>query len=104
MDAINRNSQFQIQDHCAPANRSNSFAPASQAGGPNFGAIQQLGAGGLQGAQQLGQQFNGVVRGQGGPTVAVIDDFGSAHGQEIAGIINSQGVNSMNLDVNGAGS
>jgi hypothetical protein len=52
---------------------------------------QQVSQGGMQGAQQLGQQFNGIVGGQ--PNVAVVDDFssGSGHGQRIAGTIQQQG-------------
>ncbi|MFN8612516.1 MAG: hypothetical protein U0931_33560 [Vulcanimicrobiota bacterium] len=64
---------------------------------------QQVSAGGLQGAQQLGQQFNGIV--QGGPTVAVVDDFasGSGHGQEVAGTIQQDGARAAGFDVNGGG-
>ena len=65
---------------------------------------QQVSASGLQGAQQLGQQFNGMV--SSAPNVAVIDDFSTSnHGQEISGIIQSGGANTQGYDVtqNGGG-
>ncbi|MBX3166999.1 MAG: hypothetical protein KF760_06295 [Candidatus Eremiobacteraeota bacterium] len=65
---------------------------------------QQVSAGGLQGAQQLGQQFNGIVNGQ--PSVAVVDDFssGSGHGQRIAGTIQQgSGAGVAGFDINNNG-
>jgi len=65
---------------------------------------QQVSAGGLQGAQQLGQQFNGLV--SNAPNVAVIDDFSTSnHGREISGIIQNGGSNTQGFDVtqNGGG-
>ena len=108
MDAIRGASNFQVQDHCQPKSTQSSPAfTANQANGrPNFGAVQQQAAGGLQGAQQLGQQFNGIVQSgnSNGPTVAVIDDFGSSHGNEVAGIVQSGGASTLRFDVNNGGS
>lgn len=101
---IQGNQNFQVQDHCQPTQAQRPAFSANQSNGtPNFGAIQQTAAGGLQGAQQLGQQFNGMVR-RGGPTVAVIDDFNSNHGNEVAGIVQGGGANALRFDVNNGGS
>lgn len=78
--------------------------PVQTSGGFDPCQAQQVSAGGLQGAQQLGNQFNGIVNG-GAPTVAVVDDFnsGSGHGQEIAGTIQQDGARTAGFDVNGGG-
>lgn len=84
-------------------------APRHIQGPPSFDPChaQQVSSGGLQGAQQLGQQFNGIVAGQGsGPNVAVVDDFssGSGHGQRIAGTIQQgSGAATAGFDVNNSG-
>lgn len=74
--------------------------------GNSSGSAQALSAQGLQGARQLGNGFAGAL---GAPTVAVIDDFvtdsdGFNHGQEIAGIIQGQGVNAVRLNIDNGGS
>lgn len=65
---------------------------------------QQVSSGGIQGAQQLGQQFNGIVGGN--PNVAVVDDFssGSGHGQRMAGTIQQgSGAGTSGFDINNSG-
>lgn len=77
---------------------------------------QQISAGGIQGAQQLGQQFNGIVGGNqngggnrnsgnsGAPTVAVVDDFSqSNHGREMSSTIQQNGVGTAGFDVKQGG-
>ena len=72
---------------------------------------QQVSAGGLQGAQRLGQQFGGIVGDQnrnsgngGAPTVAVVDDFSqSNHGREMASTIQQNGVGTAGFDVKQGG-
>lgn len=96
---IQANPNVQVQDHCQPR-PSQSGAQQVASSRPDFGAIQQQAAGGLQGAQQLGRQFGGMV----GPTVAVIDDFNSNHGNQVAGIVQNGGANTLRFDVNSGGS
>lgn len=68
---------------------------------------QRVSAGGFQGAQQLGQQFSGILSGNqngggnGAPTVAVIDNFsnGSGHGQEMANTIQGGGAAAVGFDI-----
>ncbi|MBS2037748.1 hypothetical protein JST97_22380 [bacterium] len=105
MYAVNTN--FQGVQASSLGGGAGAFAPQQQVQ-PSSGFApchaQQVSAGGLQGAQQLGQQFNGIVQG-GAPTVAVVDDFasGSGHGQEVAGTIQQDGARAAGFDVNGGG-
>ena len=88
-------------------------APAPQfqpmlALGQQLQGQQAFAANGLLGAQALGQGWNGLVAGanqQRPPVVAVIDDFvagqgGYNHGQEIAGIIERDGVATQRFNIN----
>lgn len=80
-------------------------AGAAAAGGAGGGgrvspAAQQL-MGNLRSSSDA--VFQGFSAFGGGPTVAVVDDFNSSHGGEIAGIIQQGGANTLGFDVNGRG-
>ncbi len=59
---------------------------------------------GMNGARQLGDAFAGLL-GSGGPTVAVLDDFSQAggHGDQIAGMIASDGATAAKYNINTGG-
>ncbi len=60
----------------------------------------------MQGMDNLNAGWQGVAGGgdpAGRPVVAVLDDFNSSHGGEIAGIIQRGGADTLNLNVNNGG-